>query len=371
MPSLQIGSSDGSHGLTQHGPSHSHLPTPSASSQTRKRRRATEFNPSAIRTDSEASRQLSVACIDWHNDDTDQIPSSLSLLLDWLSISGNYDSLKGKGGSKPQDGYKRASAYLKERGCTTSLTPPGIRSKVNGKAPLTPSFGMNNARGWKDGTGNGQGQYIIDHAPIDRHVGAERDAMGEQVINTISNLGCSAGLSIDNIRMICPEWDILHLIFSDQDGGSIALRSDSTQANNLVLQALQDEPFNSLQSQLPASTGLFGFTQTSPTLLLQHLLPSIQSSPTALSTAQAGPSQYYDFTHVHRAVRLETHSVSNRHNGRATDDAESIFSKATQGFLNSEAEWGNRKTRIGERRERGASFSDGDEHGKYCHESST
>ncbi|WVN91165.1 uncharacterized protein L203_106419 [Cryptococcus depauperatus CBS 7841] len=148
---------------------------------------------------------------------------------------------------------------------------------------------------------------------------------------------------MDNIRMICPEWDILHLIFSDQDGGSIALRSDSTQANNLVLQALQDEPFNSLQSQLPASTGLFGFTQTSPTLLLQHLLPSIQSSPTALSTAQAGPSQYYDFTHVHRAVRLETHSVSNRHNGRATDDAESIFSKATQGFLNSEAEWGNRE----------------------------
>ncbi|WVO18232.1 hypothetical protein L204_105940 [Cryptococcus depauperatus] len=129
-----------------------------------------------------------------------------------------------------------------------------------------------------------------------------------------------------NVRMICPDWDILDLIFSDRDGGSIALRSDCTQANNLVLQALEDEPFNSLQSQLPASTGPFGFTQTSPTLLLQ-----------------AGPSQYYDSTHVHRAVRLETHSVSDRHNRRATDDAESILSKATQGFLNSEAEWRNRK----------------------------
>nr|ODN88030.1 hypothetical protein L203_03236 [Cryptococcus depauperatus CBS 7841] len=86
----------------------------------------------------------------------DQILSSLSSLLDWLSIPGNYDSLKGKDGSNPQDGCKRASAYLKERGCTTSLTPPGIRSKVNGKAlPFkslhcgssfldnTPSFGLN------------------------------------------------------------------------------------------------------------------------------------------------------------------------------------------------------------------------------------
>nr|ODN92891.1 hypothetical protein L204_05063 [Cryptococcus depauperatus CBS 7855] len=95
-----------------------------------------------------------------------------------------------------------------------------------------------------------QGRYIINHAPASRRADAERDVMY-------------------NVRMICPDWDILDLIFSDRDGGSIALRSDCTQANNLVLQALEDEPFNSLQSQLPASTGPFGFTQTSPTLLLQ------------------------------------------------------------------------------------------------------
>nr|ODN88913.1 hypothetical protein L203_02319 [Cryptococcus depauperatus CBS 7841] len=119
MSSLQIGSSDGSQGLTQHSPSHNHLPTPSTSSQTRKRRQVTKYDPSAILTYPKTPPQSSATNADWHNDGTDQIASSLSLLLDWLSIPGNYDSLK---------------VYLKERGCTTSLTPPGIRSKVNGKA---------------------------------------------------------------------------------------------------------------------------------------------------------------------------------------------------------------------------------------------
>nr|ODN95983.1 hypothetical protein L204_03674 [Cryptococcus depauperatus CBS 7855] len=156
MSSLQIGSSDSSQDLTQHSPSQSHLPAPSTSSQTRKRCRIAKSNPSAIRANPETPPKSSATNVDWHNNGTDQIPSSLSILFDWLSIPGNYDSLKGKGGSKPQDGYKRASVYLKERGCTTSRTPPGIRSKVNGKAlPFksihfhssfldnTPSFGLN------------------------------------------------------------------------------------------------------------------------------------------------------------------------------------------------------------------------------------
>ncbi|WVN88823.1 uncharacterized protein L203_104037 [Cryptococcus depauperatus CBS 7841] len=143
-------------GLTQHSPSQSHLPAPLTSSQTRKRRRVTKSNPSAIPTEPENLPQSSATNTDWHNDGTGQIPSSLSLLLDWLPIPGNYDSLKGKGGSKPQNGYKTASAYLKERGCTTSPTSSDIRSKVNGKAlPFksihfhssflvdTPSFGLN------------------------------------------------------------------------------------------------------------------------------------------------------------------------------------------------------------------------------------
>nr|ODN91214.1 hypothetical protein L203_01417 [Cryptococcus depauperatus CBS 7841] len=148
MSSLQAGSSDGSHGLTPHGPSQSHLPAPSTSSQTRKWRRITKFNPSAIPTERENLPQYSATNTDWHNDGT------------------------GKGNSRPQDGYKTASAYLKERGCPTLRTPSGIRSK---------------------------GQYIIDHAPIDRHVGAEKDAMGEQVTNTISNPSCSAGLLVDDV----------------------------------------------------------------------------------------------------------------------------------------------------------------------------
>ncbi|WVN86986.1 uncharacterized protein L203_102161 [Cryptococcus depauperatus CBS 7841] len=58
-------------------------------------------------------------------------------------------------GCRFNDGYKTASAYLKERGCPTLRTPSGIRSKVNGKAlPFkslhcdssflvdTPSFGL-------------------------------------------------------------------------------------------------------------------------------------------------------------------------------------------------------------------------------------
>nr|ODN98659.1 hypothetical protein L204_02623 [Cryptococcus depauperatus CBS 7855] len=110
------------------------------------------IQPLAIRKDSETPRQLSVACTDWHNDGTDQIPSSLSSLLDWLSIPGNYDSLKGKGGSKPQDGYKKPSDYLNERGCTTSPTSSGIRSKI-----IRLHSDWVKARGWKDGTGNGQG----------------------------------------------------------------------------------------------------------------------------------------------------------------------------------------------------------------------
>nr|ODN85812.1 hypothetical protein L203_04692 [Cryptococcus depauperatus CBS 7841] len=129
MSSLQIGSSDGSHGLTQHGPSHNHLPTPSTSSQTRKRRRVTKYNPSAILTDSKILPQSSATNADWHNDGTDQIPSSLSLLLDWLSIPGNYDSLKGKGDSNPQDRYKKPSDYLKKRGCTTSPTSSVYEAK--------------------------------------------------------------------------------------------------------------------------------------------------------------------------------------------------------------------------------------------------
>nr|ODN90473.1 hypothetical protein L203_01582 [Cryptococcus depauperatus CBS 7841] len=65
MSSLPIGSSDGSHGLTQHGPSQSHLPAPLTSSQTRKQRRITKSNPSATNADR-------------HNDVTDQIPSSVT-----------------------------------------------------------------------------------------------------------------------------------------------------------------------------------------------------------------------------------------------------------------------------------------------------
>nr|ODN88249.1 hypothetical protein L203_02858 [Cryptococcus depauperatus CBS 7841] len=136
----------------------------------------------------------------------------MALGLDRLSIPGNYDSLKGKGGSKPQDGYKKPSDYLNERGCTTSPTSSGIRSKI-----IRLHSDWVKARGWKDGTGNGQGQYIIDHAPINRHVGVERDAMGEQVINTISSPSCSAGLLVDNVRIICPEWDILYPIFNDRN----------------------------------------------------------------------------------------------------------------------------------------------------------
>nr|ODN90082.1 hypothetical protein L203_02002 [Cryptococcus depauperatus CBS 7841] len=131
---------------------------------------------------------------------------------------------------------------------------------------------------------------------------------------------------------------ILDPIFSDRDGCSIALRSGSTQANNPLLQVLKDKAFNSPQSQLSASAGPFGFTQTIPSLL-----SSIQSPPTSLPTAQAGSSQCYDSTHIRRTVRLETHSISDRHNGRSTGDAESVISQTTQGFLNSEAEWRNRK----------------------------
>nr|ODO03784.1 hypothetical protein L204_00123 [Cryptococcus depauperatus CBS 7855] len=65
MSSLPIGSSDGSHGLTQHGPSQSHLPAQLTSSQTRKRRRITKSNPSATNADR-------------HNDGTDQTPSSVT-----------------------------------------------------------------------------------------------------------------------------------------------------------------------------------------------------------------------------------------------------------------------------------------------------
>ncbi|WVN90775.1 uncharacterized protein L203_106018 [Cryptococcus depauperatus CBS 7841] len=115
MSSLQIGSSDSSQDLTQHSPSQSHLPAPSTSSQTRKRCRIAKSNPSAIRANPETPPKSSATNVDWHNNGTDQIPSSLSILLDWLSIPGNYDSLK---------------VYLKERGCTTSPTSSDIRSKI-------------------------------------------------------------------------------------------------------------------------------------------------------------------------------------------------------------------------------------------------
>nr|ODN90634.1 hypothetical protein L203_01745 [Cryptococcus depauperatus CBS 7841] len=130
MSSLQIGSLDGSYGLTQYGPSQSHIPAPLTSSQPRKRCRITRSNPSAIPTEPENLPQSSATNTDWHNDGTDQIASSLPLLLDWLSIPGNYDSLKDKGGSKSQNGYKKPSDYLKERECTTSPTSSGIRGKI-------------------------------------------------------------------------------------------------------------------------------------------------------------------------------------------------------------------------------------------------
>ncbi|WVO15222.1 hypothetical protein L204_102871 [Cryptococcus depauperatus] len=161
MSNLQIGSSDGSHGLTQHDSSQSHLPAPSTSSQARKWRRITESNPSAIPTERENLPQSSATNTDWHNDGTGQIPSSLSLLLDWLPIPGNYDSLKDKGGSRPQDRYKKLSDYLRERGCTPSLTPPGIRSKVNGKALPFKSLHFNSS--FLDNTPSfrlGQGQRL-------------------------------------------------------------------------------------------------------------------------------------------------------------------------------------------------------------------
>nr|ODN88538.1 hypothetical protein L204_06393 [Cryptococcus depauperatus CBS 7855] len=257
MSSLQIGSSGCPQSPTQHGPSHSHLPGLSTPSQTRQRRRITKSNPSAITTDPETPSH------------TDQIPSSLSLLLDWLSIPGNYDSLKGKGGFKPQDGFKTALAYLKEQECPTLRTPSGIRGKI-----IRLHSDWSKAKDWKNRSGNGQGQHIINHAPASRRVDAERDVW----------------------------WDILHLIFSDQDDGSIALRSDSTQSCNPVHRVLEDQPPNGPQSQFYASTGQSGFSQTHPSLS-----PSIQSSPRSLFAAQAGPSQYYDSTsQVRRATRLET-----------------------------------------------------------------
>ncbi|WVN88581.1 uncharacterized protein L203_103792 [Cryptococcus depauperatus CBS 7841] len=182
-------------------------------------------------------------------------------------MSSSYDSLKGKGDSKPQDGYKRASAYLKERGCPTLRTPSGIRGKTT----------------------------RLHSDWISRRADAERDAM---------------------------EWDILDLIFSDRDGGSVALRSDSTQSCNPVLRVLEDQPPNGPQNQLYASTGQSGFSQTRPSLS-----PSIQSPPRSLFAAQASPSQYYDSTpQVRRATRLETHSISDRHNGvlQATRNPSSV-----------------------------------------------
>nr|ODN86937.1 hypothetical protein L203_03710 [Cryptococcus depauperatus CBS 7841] len=240
-------------------------------------------------------------------------------------MSSSYDSLKGKGDSKPQDGYKRASAYLKERGCPTLRTPSGIRGKTTRLHS-----------DWR----NGQGQFIINHVPVSRRADAERDAMGEQVINTISSFGCWAEQLMDNVRMICPEWDILDLIFSDRDGGSVALRSDSTQSCNPVLRVLEDQPPNGPQNQLYASTGQSGFSQTRPSLS-----PSIQSPPRSLFAAQASPSQYYDSTpQVRRATRLETHSISDRHNELmhdrgSTGDAESVICQATRNFLDGESEW--------------------------------
>nr|ODN94479.1 hypothetical protein L204_04612 [Cryptococcus depauperatus CBS 7855] len=315
MSSLQIGSFNDSQSLTQHGPSSSHLPVPSIFSHTRKRRRITNSNPSAIPKGPENPPQSSSTNADWHNDGTDRIPSSLSLLLDWLLIPGNYDSLRGKSGSKAQDGYKRASDYLKERGCTTFRTPSGLRSKITRLR-----LDWIKARDWKNGTGNGQGQYIINHAPVSRRADAERDVM-------------------DNVRMICPEWDTVDPIFRDRDGGSVTLRSDSTRASKPVLRALKDQPLNSPQTQLPASAGSTGSSQASPSLS-----PSIQSPPRSLFATHAGSSPYYDSTsHIRRATRLETHSMSDRHNGRSTDDVEFIISQAIRDFFDQEDEWRNCK----------------------------
>ncbi|WVO15943.1 hypothetical protein L204_103608 [Cryptococcus depauperatus] len=119
---------------------------------------------------------------------------------------------------------------------------------------------------------------------------------------------------MDNVRMICPEWDILNLIFSDRDGGSVALCSDSTPSCNPVLRVLEDQPPKGPQNQLYASTGQSGFSQSRP-----FLSASIQSPPRSLFAAQPGPSQYYDSTpQVRRATRLETHSISDRHNGKGS-----------------------------------------------------
>ncbi|WVN86227.1 uncharacterized protein L203_101388 [Cryptococcus depauperatus CBS 7841] len=285
MSSLQIGSFNDSQSLTQHGPSSSHLPVPSTFSHTRKRRRITNSNPSAIPKGPENPPQSSSTNADWHNDGTDRILSSLSLLLDWLLIPGWIQEGIGLPQGKRMHHISDTFRYTKQNN--------------------TPSFGLD------------QGPRLEEW---DWKWTRTRDVM-------------------DNVRMICPEWDTVDPIFRDRDGGSIALRSDSTRASKPVLRALKDQPLNSPQTQLPASAGPTGSSQASPSLS-----PSIQSPPRSLFATHAGSSPYYDSTsHIRRATRLETHSMSDRHNGRSTDDVEFIISQAIRDFFDQEDEWRNCK----------------------------
>nr|ODN82403.1 hypothetical protein L203_05497 [Cryptococcus depauperatus CBS 7841] len=119
--------------------------------------------------------QSSATNVDWHNDGTDQILSSLSSLLDWLSIPGWIQEDIMLPQETEMHHLFNVIRYMKQ---SKWKSPPVQVSTLRC---------------------------------------GERDAMGEQVMNTISNFGCWAGLLTGNVQMTYSEWDILDPIFSDRD----------------------------------------------------------------------------------------------------------------------------------------------------------
>ncbi|WVO17564.1 hypothetical protein L204_105260 [Cryptococcus depauperatus] len=289
MTSLQIGSSDGSHGLTQHGPSQSHLPAPSTFSQTRKWRRVAESSPSAIRIGSETPRRLSVAYPDWRT----MVQIRFLLLCRFYSIGCRLQIIMTLWGARVAP--SRRMDTRGHRHISKNEDAPLLGRLRYTKQNNTPSFGLN------------QGQRL------ERWDWKRTGTIHHQSRTSQSSCRCGEGCHGQHTN-------------------------DSPSVGSLILSSVIETVVLSRFVPLSASAGPFGFTQTIPSLS-----PSIQSPPTSLPTAQAGSSQCYDSTHIRRTVRLETHSISDRHNGRSTGDAESILSQATQDFLNSEAEWRNRK----------------------------
>lgn len=97
----------------------------------RGRPRGSKNSTSVLSTPSTLERPVVTSSVHWDGDGTDEVSSSLDLLIEWLGMNDNYECFKfGKGGKTQAQMSKVCEEWLQARGCRSFRSALSIQNKV-------------------------------------------------------------------------------------------------------------------------------------------------------------------------------------------------------------------------------------------------